>query len=148
MPTSSRRTNREDHLCVVEGCSNPRRFPRVQGGPDEVCHGHATLPYPDGPWTKEQEDKILAMEDDGFLNQAESLPLFLGVQGHYSVTSAFLDRLIKMADARPVLREIEWKGEHRTCPWCGGFKPGEPKPSDKYVTGHDVDCQLEHVLKA
>jgi hypothetical protein len=52
-----------------------------------------------------------------------------------------------MADARPVLRSVEWAGEDHTCPVCGGFKPGATKRSEKYRQGHESECQLAHVLK-
>lgn len=102
-------------------------------------------------WSKEREERVLGLEDDDFLNAVETWELKnrarLYVDGE-EVGPGVLERLLKMADARPVLREIEWSGAHKTCPSCGGFKPGEPKPSPVYRSGHDSECQLSHVLKA
>lgn len=135
----------DEYRCVIEGCEGDRRFPRVKEGRPEVCHDHATLPYPDGPWTEKQEQKLLAMGDVAFLDEVAELPLGMYVTGHYDVTGDVLFRLQEMARAAPVLREVEWKGADKTCPSCGGFKPGEPKPTG-YESGHYEGCLLAAAL--
>jgi hypothetical protein len=41
----------------------------------------------------------------------------------------------------PFYARSEWSGANKTCPSCGGFKPGEPKPSAVHKLGHDSECR-------
>lgn len=95
-------------------------------------------------WTNKREEEVLGLDDDRFLNVIETARL----NGEQAFPGSVLDRLVAMADARPVLRDVEWSGADKTCPACGGFKPGEPKRGPLYRSGHDPECQLAHVLKA
>ena len=97
-----------------------------------------------GDWTQEREREFLAFDDDSFLNAMESRHL----RGEQEVTGKILGRLIKMADARPVLKHVEWAGPDGTCPFCGGHRPGEPRPVAVEKSGHGADCELDNVLTA
>lgn len=106
---------------------------------------------PKGPWSKEAVERVLAAEDDGFLDAVETWEIDkrtrLFVDDH-ELDPGILSRLLKMADARPVLRRIEWAGPNKTCPACGGFKPGDTRPVLVGRIGHDSECHLAFVLDA
>lgn len=69
-------------------------------------------------WTKEREEQVLALDDDRFLNVIETARL----NGEQAFSGIVLDRLLAMADARPVLRDVEWFGADKTCPGLRRFQ--------------------------
>jgi hypothetical protein len=87
---------KESWQCSVDGC-HVTAIGAVEPDGRRVCHGHSTLPYPDGPWTPGQEQRLIGCDDVEFLDAVHELGPSLSIPGRYDLDGAIYERVFELA---------------------------------------------------